>query len=298
MVNKSFSVIIIPHSKEKSKTITLNEKTIKILLGVCGILLVALIVFLVEFFSFFGLKWKYNKINDENVRQKQTITEYKVSVNKLQARIDYFESYVKKLNVMAGIPTPDALKEIGIGKREHGNNSEINSPNVPQDITISKMEAIAQRAEGIEKNLNTLVNFFEDQTTRLAFTPSIAPTRGYMSSPFGWRDDPFTGKRTFHYGIDIATQKGNPVISTADGIVVSTKYDKIGGNTIRISHNFGYQSIYCHLSKFLVKPGQKVKRGDVIGLVGRTGKCRGTHVHYEVIINNKSVNPYYYLLEE
>ena len=119
-----------------------------------------------------------------------------------------------------------------------------------------------------------------------------------MASAFGWRDDPFTGKRTFHYGIDIATQTGNPIAATADGIVVTTKREKIGGRTIILSHRFGYQTVYCHLSKFLVKPGQRVKRGDVIGLVGRTGKALGPHVHYEVRVNNKEVNPFYYILEE
>jgi murein DD-endopeptidase MepM/ murein hydrolase activator NlpD len=119
-----------------------------------------------------------------------------------------------------------------------------------------------------------------------------------MSSPYGWRDDPFTGKRTFHHGIDIATSYGNPIYATADGTVIQARTDKIGGKTIKIKHMFGYVTIYCHLSKFLVKVGQKVKRGETIGLVGSTGKARGPHVHYEVQLNSKEKNPYYFLLEE
>ena len=97
---------------------------------------------------------------------------------------------------------------------------------------------------------------------------------------------------------DIATYFGNPVIATADGVVVQTQKDKIGGKTIKISHRGGYTTVYCHLSKFLVKPGQRVKRGDTIGLIGKTGKALGPHVHYEVRLNGKSVNPYYYIIEE
>ncbi|MFW6160456.1 MAG: M23 family metallopeptidase, partial [Acidobacteriota bacterium] len=99
-------------------------------------------------------------------------------------------------------------------------------------------------------------------------------------------------------GIDIATHYGNPVAATADGVVIQTKSEKIGGNTIKISHRGGYTTIYCHLSKFLVKPGQKIKRGETIGLVGSTGKALGPHVHYEIKRDGKSLNPYYYVLEE
>ena len=146
--------------------------------------------------------------------------------------------------------------------------------------------------------MKRIQNFFEDQALQLASTPTIWPTKGYISSPYTWRDDPFTGKWTFHHGIDIATSQGNPVYATADGTVIQARTDKIGGKTIKIKHLFGYTTVYCHLSKFLVKVGQKVRRSETIGLVGSTGKAKGPHVHYEVHLNGKAVNPYNYLLEE
>jgi murein DD-endopeptidase MepM/ murein hydrolase activator NlpD len=255
------------------------------------------VIFLIDYFSVAGIRLKYKNLIDENIRQNQKIAEYKVSFNKLRDSVDNFKNYAQKLNVMAGLKSPEALKEIGIGNGR-SDLSEKSAVNNFQDITFSNIRNISSKADGIEKNLSTLMKFFEAQSTRLAFTPSIAPARGYLASAFGWRDDPFTGKRTFHYGIDIATQTGNPIAATADGIVVATKREKIGGKTIILSHRFGYQTVYCHLSKFLVRPGQKVKRGDVIGLIGRTGKALGPHVHYEVRVNNKEVNPFYYILEE
>jgi len=298
MASKSFSVIIIPHSKENSKTVNISEKTIKILVGIFGTFFVLLVVFLIEYVSFVGIKRKYKDLTNESIKQRQTIVEYKVSVNKLRTTIEHMENYAKKLNVMAGLKSPDALKEVGIGGGSSVNSQEMGSGNIPRDATLGSVKSISQEAEGIEKNLSTLVSFFEDQRIKLAFTPSIAPTKGYLSSAYGWRNDPFTGQRSFHPGIDIATQTGNPVVATAEGIVIAVKTEKMGGKTIKISHRFGYQTVYCHLSKFLVKSGQRIKRGDVIGLVGRTGKAVGPHVHYEVVLNNKSVNPYYYLLEE
>ena len=297
MPKKFFSLIIIPHSRASSRTITLSEKTIKILFGICGTLFVVLVIFLIDYFSVAGIRLKYKNLINENIRQKQKIAEYKVSFNKLRDSVDNFKNYAQKLNVMAGLKSPEALKEIGIGNGRSDLSEKADLNNF-QDITFSNIKNISRKADGIEKNLSTLMKFFEAQSTRLAFTPSIAPARGYLASAFGWRNDPFTGKRTFHYGIDIATQTGNPIVATADGIVVATKKEKIGGMTIILSHRFGYQTVYCHLSKFLVRPGQEVKRGDVIGLIGRTGKALGPHVHYEVRVNNKEVNPFYYILEE
>jgi len=297
MVKKFFSLIIIPHSRASSRIVTLSEKTIKILFGICGTLFIVLVVFLIDYFSVAGIRLKYRNLVNENIKQKQMIAEYKVSFNKLRDRVDHFKKYAQKLNVMAGLKSPEALKEIGIGNGRN-NLSETPAPSNSQNITLKNINNISVKAEGIDKNISTLMKFFEAQSTRLAFTPSIAPARGYLASAFGWRNDPFTGKRTFHFGLDIATQTGNPVVATADGIVVTTKNEKIGGRTIILSHRFGYQTVYCHLSKFLVRSGQRIKRGDIIGLVGRTGKALGPHVHYEVRVNNKEVNPFYYILEE
>jgi len=114
----------------------------------------------------------------------------------------------------------------------------------------------------------------------------------------GNRIDPFTGKEEYHYGIDIAASFGSPIYATADGWVFKIKNEKTGGNVIILNHGGGMTTVYCHLSKFNVKVGQRVKRWDVIGFVGQTGKALGPHVHYEVRINGKAVNPDHYILEE
>lgn len=297
MPKKLFSLIIVPHHKGKSKTISLSKKSLKVLSGISVFLFLVLIVFLVDYFTLNIVRQKYKKLLRENVKQKEIMAQYQDSINELQTKIEHFENYAKKLNIMAGLKSPDVLKEVGIGSGA-GSSHELNPPNISQDINLNSLNSVSQKAKGVEKNLNTLVNFFESHSLRLAGTPSILPTKGYWVSSYGWRDDPFTGKRAFHRGIDIATYFGNPIVATADGVVVQTARNKIGGNTIKISHRGGYVTVYCHLSKFLVKPGQKVKRGDTIGLVGKTGKALGPHVHYEIHLNGKSVNPYYYILEE
>jgi murein DD-endopeptidase MepM/ murein hydrolase activator NlpD len=296
MAKKYVSIIIVPHNKAKSRNIGLSEKTAKIAAGIGIFVFLALTVFLIDYFTMNVTRQKYKILWGENAQQKTAITQYQQTVDKLQTTIDNYENYAKKLNIMAGLKSEEVLEgEPGVGS---GSGQEIGDTGPSQTLDLGNLNDISQKADRIAKNLDTLTTFFEDQVLQLASTPTIWPTKGYMSSPYGWRDDPFTGKRTFHHGIDIATSHGNSIYATADGTVIQARTDKIGGKTIKIKHMFGYVTIYCHMSKFLVKVGQKVKRGETIGLVGRTGKARGPHVHYEVQLNGKEKNPYYYILEE
>lgn len=302
MTKKFLSLIIVPHSKSKFKTITLSIKAIKVMMGSSAFLFVLLVVFLVDYFSMNVTRQKYRELLSENQKQQETISGLKGTVGILKKTVESFESYARKLNIMAGLKSPDVLKEVGVGDGELSASivpgESATPPQPAQTVSLGDLKSLNQKAENIEKNLNTLVGFFETQSAKLASTPTIWPTVGWMTSPFGWRDDPFTGKNSFHYGIDIATNLGNPIVATADGIVVSLKNEKIDGRTLVLSHGGGITTYYLHLDKFLVKSGQRVKRGDIIGLVGKTGKALGPHVHYEVRINNKPVNPYQYILEE
>jgi murein DD-endopeptidase MepM/ murein hydrolase activator NlpD len=296
MAKKYVSIIIVPHNKAKTRNVSLSEKAVKIAAGIGLFVFLALTVFLIDYFTMNVTRQKYKTIWDENAQQKTAIAQYQQTIDKLQTTIDNYENYAKKLNVMAGLKSEEVLEgEPGVGS---GSGQEIGETGSSQTLDLGNLNDISLKADRVARNLDTLTTFFEDQVLQLASTPTIWPTKGYMSSSYGWRDDPFTGKRTFHHGIDIATSQGNPICATADGTVIQSRTDKIGGKTIKIKHMFGYVTIYCHLSKFLVKVGQKVKRGEIIGLVGSTGKARGPHVHYEVQLNGKEKNPYYYLLEE
>jgi murein DD-endopeptidase MepM/ murein hydrolase activator NlpD len=304
MAKKFLSLIIVPHCAQRFRTITLSQKTLKMLGAGAIIASVALAGFLVDYFSMNVTRAKYRALLGENSQQKRTLSEYEQSIKKLRETVKNFESYARKLNVMAGLRSPEVMEELGIGGGDTTGIEPVEDsggPSVPpsgQVLSLQDAKALTQKAEDVGKNLDVLARYFEAQTIKLASTPTIWPTIGWVSSSFGYRDDPFTGKRQFHYGIDIATNFGNPIVATADGIVISLGNDKMGGKNIVISHGSGVTTHYLHLSKFLIKSGQRIKRGDVIGLVGKTGKARGPHLHYEVRVNNKPVNPYSYILEE
>jgi murein DD-endopeptidase MepM/ murein hydrolase activator NlpD len=124
-----------------------------------------------------------------------------------------------------------------------------------------------------------------------AATPSIWPVTGWLSSAYGRRRDPFTGTADFHPGLDIAADKGEAVRATADGTIASAEYTGNYGNLVVVSHGFGMTTKYGHLAKYSVQAGQRVRRGDVIGFVGSTGRSTSSHLHYEVWWNNRLINP-------
>jgi murein DD-endopeptidase MepM/ murein hydrolase activator NlpD len=149
---------------------------------------------------------------------------------------------------------------------------------------------------GLEDRLQTVRTDVDKRNQLAAATPSIWPTHGWLSSSTGNRADPFTGEKDYHPGLDISADKGDPVYSTANGKVVNASAAGNYGNLVIIDHGYGLETRYGHLSAFKVKVGQEVKRGDLLGLVGSTGRATGAHLHYEVRANGRILNPLQLLL--
>jgi murein DD-endopeptidase MepM/ murein hydrolase activator NlpD len=149
---------------------------------------------------------------------------------------------------------------------------------------------------GLEDRLQTVRSDVDKRNQLAAATPSIWPTHGWLSSSTGNRADPFTGEKDYHPGLDISADKGDPVYATADGKVVNAAAAGNYGNLVIVDHGYGIETRYGHLSAFKVKVGQAVKRGDLLGLVGSTGRATGAHLHYEVRANGRILNPLQLLL--
>src|SRR5436190_7354573 len=149
---------------------------------------------------------------------------------------------------------------------------------------------------GLEDRLQSVRTDVDKRNLLAAATPSIWPTHGWLSSSTGNRTDPFTGEKDFHPGLDISADKGDPVYATADGSVVNASAAGNYGNLVILDHGFGIETRYGHLSAFKVKQGQTVKRGDLLGLVGATGRATSSHLHYEVRANGRILNPLQLLL--
>lgn len=183
-------------------------------------------------------------------------------------------------------------------------------PIPPTGLTEVPREPHAAMIRGLEEDLATLQlvaakqeQSFEELTEAIqhrrakwASTPSIWPVRGWVTSGFGRRLSPFTGEPAMHRGVDISVPENTPIVAPANGTVTFSGWDGGLGNTIKINHGYGYETIYGHLNKILVRKGQWVKRGHTIGLVGNTGFSTGPHLHYQVQVNLVATNPLRYIL--
>ena len=175
------------------------------------------------------------------------------------------------------------------------NNSEL-MENTTKRVDILTKELVIQ-----SKSLDEIVALAKQKEKLLAAIPAIQPVKNedlkQMASGYGYRSDPFTKIRKFHYGMDFTARTGTPIYATGDGVVYKADASLSGyGNHIEINHGYGYKTLYAHLSKYNCRPGQRVKRGDIIGYVGSTGRSQAPHLHYEVFKGSERVNPlnFYY----
>mgnify|MGYP006143476561 FL=1 len=175
------------------------------------------------------------------------------------------------------------------------NNSEL-IENTTKRVDVLTKELVIQ-----SKSLDEIVALAKQKEKLLAAIPAIQPVKNedlkQMASGYGYRSDPFTKIRKFHYGMDFTARTGTPIYATGDGVVYKADASLSGyGNHIEVNHGYGYKTLYAHLSKYNCRPGQRVKRGDIIGYVGSTGRSQAPHLHYEVFKNGERVNPlnFYY----
>ncbi|MDC7997485.1 M23 family metallopeptidase [Gilvibacter sediminis] len=165
--------------------------------------------------------------------------------------------------------------------------------------TAKRLDVITKQIVVQSKSLDEIAILAEEKEKLLAAIPAIQPVRNEdltrMASGFGYRTDPFTKARKFHYGMDFTAPRGTPVYASGDGVVTRADAAAAGyGRHIRISHGYGYESLYAHLYKYNVKKGQKVKRGDLIGFVGSTGRSEAPHLHYEIFKDGDKINPIHF----
>ena len=197
----------------------------------------------------------------------------------LQNSMDKLPAFVKS-RAMGGPTAAAALSMVTPG---------LNSPE-------STFGLLKDLLSGLESRLQTVRGDVDKRNQLAAATPSIWPTHGWLSSSMGNRADPFTGEKDFHPGLDISADKGDAVYSTADGKVIHASPSGNYGNLVIVEHGYGLETRYGHLSAFKVKLGQTVKRGDLLGLVGATGRATSSHLHYEVRANGRILNPLQLLL--
>ena len=244
---------------------------------------------------------KISSQQSEIKSQRRQIQQFAEEITTLKQKLVDLNNFENKIRIIANIEKKneqdglfgiggsipeDIVAQIPLSKKHNSLMREMHEQINQLDL------ATVNQNNGFE----SLFKYIKEQQNILASTPAIRPATGWTTSRFGYRISPFTGRREFHKGFDIANRKGTPIIATANGTVTFTGKKGSYGNIVVIDHGHGMVTRYGHTDKILVKRGDKVKRGDSIALVGNTGRSTGPHVHYEVHLNGIPVNPEKYIL--
>jgi len=306
---EDYSVVFFPGTTASPKRFRISRRWFRIY----GYSALVILLGVVSTFIYFSQKYYYladDEVELTELRRESKIR--KVQAEKIARQVKNLESdmarlgrFEKKLRVITALEDSpqNSAKNWGVGgsyglssfslttslARESKALANKLSNNLGHLTTQAKIKAIS---------FQELDHFFKDQKSFLQSTPSIWPTRGWVTSGFGYRKSPFTGLRENHEGWDIGARSGSAVRATADGMVTVAGRERGYGKLIEIDHGYGVVTRYGHNSKNLIKVGSKVKRGQIVALVGNTGRSTGPHLHYEVLVNGVPVNPKNYILED
>jgi murein DD-endopeptidase MepM/ murein hydrolase activator NlpD len=242
--------------------------------------------------SYSRMLWKvasYNSLRREQDSLKQQYRQLQTTVKDTNQRLDSLQSLAGEVAMAYGITR---FEQTAFGLSDTPAESDVKFQRTVNEFSYLQRNASAVMLASGGIGLRVLA---PNQFANLAVVPSLWPVVGEITSRFGERLDPFRGEGAFHSGIDIASHYGDPIRATADGVVIEAGRHAGYGNLVVIDHGFGVTTWYGHLSGFNTEAGMTVKRGDVIGYEGDSGRSTGPHLHYEVRINNTPVNPWRYL---
>lgn len=238
-------------------------------------------------------------LRSTNLTLGEENSSYRAATGALTTQIESLQSAINELGIRANMDpvSAAALEKLpaNVRNRAEGGTSVASAnamstaraPSSPAH-TFSILRDVLKSLEG---HLSIVRRDVERRESLMNATPSIWPIHGWLSAGYGRRRDPFTGQPDFHPGLDISAERGTPIHATAAGTVEFAASSGDYGNLIVLNHGYGLVTRYGHLSRFAARPGQKVKRGDIVGYVGATGRATGAHLHYEVFANGKLVNP-------
>ncbi len=282
---KYHTVIVVPHARARFRKLRISNRQLVIAVSAVAVLTLASIFTTWSFFTKTVNLKELAQVRTENESLRQVNRSFEDSIRTLQKQLGDFEDRTRQLAIVAGLDELGVGQQAGIGGQE---------PQLADQVDLYDLK---QRSTDLSHNLGQVDAMLSERLRLIASKPAIAPVKGIITSSFGRRRDPITGKPARHWDIDIATAPGSDVRSSADGIVVRT--GRIGGlgKAVYVSHGYGVTTRYAHLSSIEVTPGQRVEREDVLGRVGATGRATGYHLHYEVRVDGDAVNPLAYILD-
>lgn len=321
----AYTVVIFRGATASPLRFSIPRKLVHGVLGIAIVFIVAECVFLTQYALQSGEIWELRAFRQEHLSVRAQTEAFSNALQDLKRRLLAMKEVNQRLRVMMGI---DPIKSEDILNGKGGADLPLENtgqaPVVPitvvepepepgeearqlnnlgPDLTQTavhlnqELHGMLREVTSQERSLEELTSIAKERLARLAATPSVRPVHGWVTSGFGPRVSPFTGLMAMHDGVDIGAPPNSPIKSPASGVVTVIGFDPKMGNVVNIDHGHGIQTQYGHLARYLVRQGQRVKRGEILGLVGNTGHSTGPHLHYMVKVNGRTVNPQIYILE-
>jgi len=282
---KHITIIFIPHARAKFRKIRVPLHVLWASVIFVGLAVMASLMLSVNFLYSLQKSVQLRNLRGKNAELKKMADEYQVKLAELDKRLQDLDQKTDTLALLSGVESQGQGASGGVGGMENP-SSKLNR----DEMLLKWQEVLARRVDGLKAS-------WDKDMARLRITPTIAPVKGIPTAGYGSRHDPFGDGREFHGALDISCPPGRPVVATADGLVTDASFSGGLGKCVTLFHGLGLSTKYGHLSKIIVKSGEKIKRGTILGYSGSTGRSTGPHLHYEVLQNGTPVNPLQYILE-
>lgn len=313
---RQYTFVIVPGDQRSSKKFSLSVRLVRTL-GLCGLFLTLMLGYwIADYIQLRNLRASYVQVLQENRNIRGEARILMSNLEEVKSSLRKVRTYTSKLSEITNLQTASLSKRTGIGaiqqkpvdptgqKRDYVGEQVMRST-LPSSVDFENLvfRPVFQRLNSIGMAANTsafdlqhMIAALSQQKTLLASVPSVTPVDGWVTSGFGVRMSPFTGESANHKGIDVAAPIGTPVRAPADGVVVFSGVKEGFGNFVMLAHGYGIVTGYGHSAQNLVTTGQVIKRGEQLSTVGQTGRTTGPHLHYEIWVNGRVVDPKRFIL--
>jgi murein DD-endopeptidase MepM/ murein hydrolase activator NlpD len=332
---KKFTFFIVSNQTGQTRKLVISSVWMKAASFMGAVVILVVVAGMVDYFGLLLQSLENKRLRSENTLLVKQFQVVESKVSSLENSLERVKTFTTKLKLITNIDAEDRVTKLSMGpKPALGQQVEEYEPmeqrpssenlaqqdevfEQPQNINTSAGEVAEQPAPTkdyaslvvrIDKAVRetqlkeqSVIDLWESLSERQSLinaTPNIKPARGWLTSRFGYRVSPFSGKATMHAGLDIAAAPGSPIYAPADGVVSFAGYDQGYGKLVSIDHGYGVTTRFGHTSQIYVQVGQKISKWDVIAAVGNTGRSTGAHLHYEVRINGTPVDPINFVLDE
>ncbi len=299
MASEKITVIVMHSPKSAPKSISISRRLVIGLLCLAAGLICISVVLGLRSYTGVVRTARLSQLEKENEALRTELEQLSAKVASCELEMAKHSDFEERMRILADLePMDEDVWAVGVGGPDFGDQAGVGQPISGTLTSMNEdVDRLLRQIRLQQDSFEEILGRLRERSEELKYVPSIRPVDvGFISSYYGKRKDPFTGRYTRHEGVDFSARRGSNVYATADGTVSSAKYERGYGYTIKIDHGNGILTKYAHNQKMLVKKGEKVERGQVIAYLGSSGRSTAPHVHYEVQVHGVPQNPLKYML--